>query len=193
MELVKPSIGLIFWMVVSFSIILILLKKFAWKPILTMIKEREESIEQALASGKPAEFVDKMVDGRLRKFYEEVVLEEQVFVIDGTTNTVSASVVVGANPDGVSVDPKSDKIYIANSGDGTVSVIDGKTNTISETIPAGTHVYGIAVDPSTSTIYAGNDSPGIVYVISESEKSQAANNDIWNNIVQLFSHLFNLK
>jgi elongation factor Ts len=49
--------------------------------------ERERAIfkEQALASGKPAEFVDKMVEGRLRKFYEEVVLEEQVFVMDGKT------------------------------------------------------------------------------------------------------------
>jgi elongation factor Ts len=49
--------------------------------------ERERAIfkEQALASGKSAEFVDKMVEGRLRKFYEEVVLEEQVFVIDGKT------------------------------------------------------------------------------------------------------------
>lgn len=49
--------------------------------------ERERAIfrEQALASGKPAEFVDKMVEGRLRKFYEEVVLEEQVSVIDGKT------------------------------------------------------------------------------------------------------------
>lgn len=49
--------------------------------------ERERAIfrEQALASGKPAEFVDKMVEGRIRKFYEEVVLEEQVFVIDGKT------------------------------------------------------------------------------------------------------------
>lgn len=49
--------------------------------------DRERTIfrEQALASGKPAEFVDKMVEGRLRKFYEEVVLEEQVFVIDGKT------------------------------------------------------------------------------------------------------------
>lgn len=49
--------------------------------------ERERAIfrEQAIASGKPVEFVDKMVEGRLRKFYEEVVLEEQVFVIDGKT------------------------------------------------------------------------------------------------------------
>ncbi len=48
-------------------------------------RERAIFREQALASGKPAEFVDKMVEGRLRKFYEEVVLEEQVFVMDGKT------------------------------------------------------------------------------------------------------------
>lgn len=46
-------------------------------------KERNILSEQALASGKPAEIVDKMVEGRLRKFYEEVVLLNQVYVIDG--------------------------------------------------------------------------------------------------------------
>lgn len=54
MELVKPSIGLIFWMVVSFSIILFLLKKFAWGPILGMIKEREDSITAALSAAENA-------------------------------------------------------------------------------------------------------------------------------------------
>jgi F-type H+-transporting ATPase subunit b len=54
MELVQPSIGLMFWMSVSFLIILFLLKKFAWGPILEMIHEREESIENALASAAKA-------------------------------------------------------------------------------------------------------------------------------------------
>ena len=47
--------------------------------------ERERSVlaEQAKASGKPADIIEKMVEGRLRKFYEEVVLLEQVFVVDG--------------------------------------------------------------------------------------------------------------
>lgn len=47
--------------------------------------ERERSVlaDQAKASGKPDEIIAKMVEGRLRKFYEEVVLLEQVFVIDG--------------------------------------------------------------------------------------------------------------
>ena len=51
------------------------------------VVEREKSVlaEQARASGKPEAIIDKMVEGRLRKFYEEGVLLEQVFVIDGET------------------------------------------------------------------------------------------------------------
>ena len=48
-------------------------------------REREVLAEQARASGKPEEIVEKMVEGRLRKYYEEVVLTEQTFVIDGET------------------------------------------------------------------------------------------------------------
>lgn len=49
--------------------------------------ERERAVfkEQAIASGKPAEIAEKMVEGRIRKYYEEVVLPEQVFVMDGKT------------------------------------------------------------------------------------------------------------
>mgnify|MGYP001289259783 CR=1 FL=1 len=54
MELVTPAFGLVFWMSISFLTVLILLKKFAWKPILQMIKEREESIESALSSAEKA-------------------------------------------------------------------------------------------------------------------------------------------
>jgi len=46
-------------------------------------RERQVLSEQARASGKPEEIIEKMVQGRLRKFYEEVVLLEQVYVIDG--------------------------------------------------------------------------------------------------------------
>jgi F-type H+-transporting ATPase subunit b len=54
MELVKPAIGLIFWMSLTFLIVLFILKKFAWTPILSMIKERETSIETALSSARKA-------------------------------------------------------------------------------------------------------------------------------------------
>ena len=48
MELVTPSIGLVFWTAIAFICLLILLKKFAWKPILAAIREREQSIDEAL-------------------------------------------------------------------------------------------------------------------------------------------------
>jgi elongation factor Ts len=49
--------------------------------------DRERSVlsDQARASGKPEAIIAKMVEGRLRKYYEEVVLLEQVFVVDGET------------------------------------------------------------------------------------------------------------
>jgi len=53
--------------------------------------ERERAVltEQARDSGKPEEIIAKMVEGRLRKFYQEVVLSEQTWVIDGETKVGS--------------------------------------------------------------------------------------------------------
>ena len=48
-------------------------------------REKDVLAEQARASGKPENIIEKMVEGRLRKFYEESVLLEQIFVIDGET------------------------------------------------------------------------------------------------------------
>ena len=47
--------------------------------------ERSILTEQAKTSGKPAEVIEKMVEGRIRKYYEEIVLLDQTFVIDGET------------------------------------------------------------------------------------------------------------
>lgn len=52
MELVTPGIGLIFWMTLSFGIVLFILRKFAWKPILSSIKERENYIASSLRESK---------------------------------------------------------------------------------------------------------------------------------------------
>jgi elongation factor Ts len=55
----------------------------------TVNRERAVFAEQARESGKPENIIEKMVEGRLRKFYEESVLLKQTFVIDGE-NTVEA-------------------------------------------------------------------------------------------------------
>lgn len=54
MRLLTPEFGLIFWMVVGFGILFLILSKFAWKPILAGIKERENSIEESLRQAEKA-------------------------------------------------------------------------------------------------------------------------------------------
>ena len=54
MELVTPEIGLIFWTTIVFLLLLVVLKKYAWKPILTAVDERNKSIEDALKSADKA-------------------------------------------------------------------------------------------------------------------------------------------
>ncbi len=54
MDLIVPGFGLVVWSTISFLAVFFLLKAFAWGPILTSIKERETSIETALASAEKA-------------------------------------------------------------------------------------------------------------------------------------------
>ena len=54
MEIIKPDIGLLIWMLFSFSIVLYVLIKFAWKPILGALKQRERSISKSLEAAKQA-------------------------------------------------------------------------------------------------------------------------------------------
>ncbi|MEM6413615.1 MAG: translation elongation factor Ts [Pseudomonadota bacterium] len=68
------------------------------------VLEREKSVlaDQARDSGKPEEIINKMVEGRLRKFYEESVLLEQTFVIDGE-NSVSKVIEAAAGDVGAPI------------------------------------------------------------------------------------------
>ena len=55
---------------------------------LLVSRERDVLIEQAKETGKPQDIAEKMVEGRIRKFYQEVVLLEQIFVIDGESKVI---------------------------------------------------------------------------------------------------------
>jgi len=71
MELVQPGLGLIIWMTIAFSILLWILGKFAWKPIMKGLKEREQSIDEALhAADKAREEMKEL------KFSNEQLLKE---------------------------------------------------------------------------------------------------------------------
>lgn len=71
MELVTPGIGLLFWMAISFTIVFLILKKFAWKPIINALKDREDSIAEALNSAQKAR---KDVEG-LKADNEKIIAE----------------------------------------------------------------------------------------------------------------------
>ena len=80
MQLVTPDIGLLFWMLVSFLIVFFLLKKFAWKPILNMLHEREDSIEQALKSAdKARDEMEKLQVTNVRILNEARAEREKIF------------------------------------------------------------------------------------------------------------------
>jgi len=63
------------------------------------VAEREKAVlmDQAAESGKPKEIIEKMIEGRMRKYFEEICLVEQKFVIDGETRI--ADVIKGAEKD----------------------------------------------------------------------------------------------
>jgi F-type H+-transporting ATPase subunit b len=71
MDLVTPNPGTIFWMLIIFGIVLFILKKFAWTPILNALKEREESIDNAINSAAEAR---KEVEG-LKANNEKIIAE----------------------------------------------------------------------------------------------------------------------
>jgi len=71
MSLVTPGIGLIFWMTLVFIVLLIILKKFAWKPILKSLKEREDKITTSLSMAKQTQEEMKQI-----KADNEVLLKE---------------------------------------------------------------------------------------------------------------------
>jgi len=54
MELIYPGLGLVFWTTLSFAILFLILKKFAWIPILSMLHQREEKIDEALNAAEKA-------------------------------------------------------------------------------------------------------------------------------------------
>jgi F-type H+-transporting ATPase subunit b len=54
MDLITPGFGLVFWTAITFLFLLLILKKFAWKPILGAVSDREEGIKKALASAENA-------------------------------------------------------------------------------------------------------------------------------------------
>ena len=84
MELLTPGLGLIFWQLVGFLILLFLLGKFAWRPILGALNEREASIEEALATAEKAKAEMVQLKGENEQLLAEARKEREIMLKDAT-------------------------------------------------------------------------------------------------------------
>ncbi|PRY89214.1 F0F1 ATP synthase subunit B [Mongoliibacter ruber] len=84
MDLIIPGSGLIIWQIIGFSILLFILAKFAWKPILSALDEREKSIEEALKSAEIARNEMANLKAENEKIIHEAKLERDEMLLKAT-------------------------------------------------------------------------------------------------------------
>jgi F-type H+-transporting ATPase subunit b len=80
MDLVTPDVGLLFWTLVSFIILYLILRKFAWAPILGAVKEREESIKEALDAADNAKKDMENLKADNEKILNEAKIERETML-----------------------------------------------------------------------------------------------------------------
>lgn len=132
MELITPSIGLVFWTALAFICLLILLRKMAWKPILGAIHEREQSIDEALNKAELAkqEMIrlttqnqDLMQQARAER---DEILKEAKTLKDGILNEAKKQ----AQLEGAKLIEKA-KIEIENQKKVALAEVKGQVSTLS--------------------------------------------------------------
>ena len=77
MQLITPDFGLIFWMIISFGIVVAILRIFAWKPILNSLKERQERIQESLDAAKKAREEVKKKEAEHERLMQEARQERE--------------------------------------------------------------------------------------------------------------------
>lgn len=82
MDLITPELGLIFWSGLSFLILLFILGKFAWKPILKSVNDREEGIREALESAEKARLEMENLHADNERILQEARAEREAMLKD---------------------------------------------------------------------------------------------------------------
>jgi F-type H+-transporting ATPase subunit b len=80
MDLVTPDVGLLFWTFISFAVLFFLLKKFAWKPIVGTVNDRETSIKEALASAEAAKLEMQNLTADNERILKEARAERELMM-----------------------------------------------------------------------------------------------------------------
>jgi F-type H+-transporting ATPase subunit b len=83
MDLITPDFGLFFWMLVTFMLVFIILKKFAWKPIVQALREREENIRDGLDKAREARDELENVKIKSDKIISGAIIERDKLIRQG--------------------------------------------------------------------------------------------------------------
>jgi F-type H+-transporting ATPase subunit b len=84
MDLVTPDIGLVFWTTLCFAILLFILGKYAWKPILAAVAERENSIESALTKAEAVREEMARLTNENEALLKQARAERDAIITEGT-------------------------------------------------------------------------------------------------------------
>ena len=80
MDLITPEFGLVFWTAIMFLLLLVILRKFAWKPILGAVSDREEGIKKALASAEKAKLEMQNLQADNERILKEARAEREALL-----------------------------------------------------------------------------------------------------------------
>ncbi|MDQ2770045.1 MAG: F0F1 ATP synthase subunit B [Bacteroidota bacterium] len=103
MDLITPQLGLLFWQTVLFLLLLFILTKFAWKPIMSGLREREDSIESALRMADQAKIEMQQLKAGNEKLLADArqerdrMMQEATVMVNQFRETEKAKAVEEAN------------------------------------------------------------------------------------------------
>ncbi len=83
MDLITPDFGLFFWMLVTFTLVFVILKRYAWKPIVQALREREENIQEGIDNAEKARIEIENVRIKSDKIISESIVERDKLIRQG--------------------------------------------------------------------------------------------------------------
>jgi F-type H+-transporting ATPase subunit b len=83
MDLITPDFGLFFWMLVTFTLVFLILKKYAWRPIVQALREREDNIQEGIDNAEKARIEVENVRIKSDKIISDSIVERDKLIKQG--------------------------------------------------------------------------------------------------------------
>ncbi len=109
-----------------------------------------------------------------QKIYFSGSYTNTVYVIDVATNTLSATIDLTADAEGIAISPDGSRIYVTNQSAGTVTVINAVDNSVMTSLPVGEMPEGVSITPDGKYVYIANAGSGTLSVINTSDYTVSA-------------------